>query len=78
MVLYRQDQKAHHENNTDFPIRTATLTVTESILKTTPDLSITPAASDFLSLDDPSMTVTGRSLDSIPGMLGPRKADGIA
>lgn len=40
------------------------------------DLSITPAASDFLSLDDPSMTVTGRSLDSIPGMLGPRKADG--
>ena len=31
---------------------------------------------DFMSLDDPSMTVTGKDLSTIPGILGPRKADG--
>jgi len=31
---------------------------------------------DFVSLDDPSMTVTGKDLSTIAGMLGPRKADG--
>ncbi len=31
---------------------------------------------DFESLDDPSMTVTGEDLSKIPGMLGPRNADG--
>jgi len=31
---------------------------------------------DFVSLDDPSMTVTGKDLSTIPGMLGPRNADG--
>ena len=31
---------------------------------------------DFASLDDPSMTVTGEDLSTIPGMLGPRNADG--
>jgi hypothetical protein len=31
---------------------------------------------DFVSLDDPSMTVTGEDLSKIPGMLGPRNADG--
>ena len=31
---------------------------------------------DFVSLDDPSMTVTGEDLSTIPGMLGPRNADG--
>ena len=31
---------------------------------------------DFVSLDDPSMTVTGKDLSAIPGMLGPRNADG--
>ena len=31
---------------------------------------------DFVSLDDPSMTVTGKDLSTIPGMLGPRKDDG--
>ena len=29
-----------------------------------------------MSLDDPSMTVTGKDLSTIPGMLGPRNADG--
>lgn len=31
---------------------------------------------DFESLDDPSMTVTGEDLSKIPGILGPRNADG--
>jgi hypothetical protein len=31
---------------------------------------------DFMSLDDPSMIVTGKDLSTIPGMLGPRNADG--
>lgn len=31
---------------------------------------------DFMSLDDPSMTVTGKDLSTIAGILGPRKADG--
>jgi hypothetical protein len=31
---------------------------------------------DFASLDDPSMTVTGKDLSTIAGILGPRKADG--
>lgn len=31
---------------------------------------------DFVSLEDPSMTVTGQDLSKLPGMLGPRNADG--
>ncbi|MBR2059011.1 MAG: hypothetical protein IJ982_08910 [Fibrobacter sp.] len=31
---------------------------------------------DFVSLDDPSMTVTGEDLSTIAGILGPRNADG--
>ena len=38
------------------------------------DLDLTE--DDFVSLDDPSMTVTGKDLSTIPGMLGPRNADG--
>ena len=38
------------------------------------DLDLTE--DDFVSLDDPSMTVTGEDLSKIPGMLGPRNADG--
>jgi hypothetical protein len=38
------------------------------------DLDLTE--DDFVSLDDPSMTVTGEDLSTIPGMLGPRNADG--
>lgn len=32
--------------------------------------------SDFESVDDPSMTVTGEDLSKIPGILGPRNPDG--
>lgn len=40
------------------------------------NLKLDLTESDFLSLDDPSMTVTGQDLSKIAGMLGPRKADG--
>ncbi|MGB7567804.1 MAG: right-handed parallel beta-helix repeat-containing protein [Chitinivibrionales bacterium] len=41
------------------------------------DLNIVPKASDFLSVTDPSMTTTGKSLAGIVGsILGPRQADG--
>jgi len=40
------------------------------------NLKLDLTESDFASLDDPSMTVTGKDLSTIPGMLGPRKADG--
>jgi hypothetical protein len=40
------------------------------------DLTITPAARDFLSLTDPSMTVTNPTMATLPGALGPRQANG--
>jgi len=39
------------------------------------DLNITPAASDFLSISDPSVSGTGASIET-SGALGPRNADG--
>jgi len=40
------------------------------------NLNLDLTEDDFESLDDPSMTVTGKDLSTIPGMLGPRNADG--
>jgi len=40
------------------------------------NLKLDLTESDFLSVDDPSMTVTGKDLSKIEGMLGPRKEDG--
>lgn len=40
------------------------------------NLKLNLTEDDFESLDDPSMTVTGKDLSQIAGMLGPRKADG--
>jgi len=40
------------------------------------NLNITPKESDFLSVSDPSMTVTGKELGPLGGALGPRQADG--
>jgi hypothetical protein len=40
------------------------------------DLGITPSTKDFLSVTDPSLTVTGRPLEEVSPMFGPRKADG--
>jgi hypothetical protein len=40
------------------------------------NLNLDLTEDDFVSLDDPSMTMTGKDLSTIPGMLGPRNADG--
>ena len=40
------------------------------------NLGIVPSDTDFLSLDDPSMTIKGEDISMMAGMLGPRKADG--
>ena len=40
------------------------------------NLNLNLTEDDFVSLDDPSMTVTGEDLSTIPGILGPRNADG--
>lgn len=40
------------------------------------NLEINLTDDDFVSLEDPSMTVTGQDLSKLPGMLGPRNADG--
>lgn len=40
------------------------------------NLNLDLTVDDFESLDDPSMTVTGKDLSTIPGILGPRNADG--
>lgn len=40
------------------------------------NLNLDLTESDFLSVDDPSMTITGEDLSMIAGALGPRKADG--
>ncbi len=40
------------------------------------NLNLDLTESDFLSVDDPSMTITGEDLSTIAGVLGPRKPDG--
>jgi MYXO-CTERM domain-containing protein len=40
------------------------------------DLNITPKASDFLSITDPSVSGTGQAIETTSPALGPRQADG--
>ena len=40
------------------------------------DLNITPAAKDFLSITDPSLTAKDVTVEATAGALGPRQADG--
>ncbi|MBN1129185.1 MAG: right-handed parallel beta-helix repeat-containing protein [Chitinispirillaceae bacterium] len=40
------------------------------------DLNITSSAGDFRSITDPSLTMTGKPLEEVSPMFGPRKADG--
>jgi len=40
------------------------------------DLNITPAAKDFLSITDPSVSGTGATVETTSPVLGPRQADG--
>ena len=40
------------------------------------DLNLTPAAKDFLSITDPSVSGTGQTIETTSPALGPRQADG--
>ena len=61
-------------NNVGFPNKNSNMDGVDTQFNTW-DLNITPAAKDFLSVTDPSMTVKDVSAES-SGALGPRQADG--
>ena len=70
--------KAHvMKNNIAFPNKTAYIGGEYAAGEyNTWNLNITPKESDFVSVSDPSMTVTGRELGPLGGAFGPRQADG--
>jgi pectate lyase-like protein len=61
-------------NNIGYPNRNANMTGVDTMFNSW-DLNITPAATDFLSIADPSVTGTGVAIES-SGAIGPRPADG--
>jgi len=61
-------------NNIGYPNRNSNMTGVDTMFNSW-DLNITPAATDFLSIADPSVTGTGVAIES-SGALGPRSADG--
>ena len=70
--------KAHvMKNNIAFPNKTAYIGGEYASGEyNTWNLNITPKESDFVSVSDPSMTVTGKELGPLGGAFGPRQADG--
>ena len=61
-------------NNIGYPNRNSNMTGVDTMFNSW-DLNITPAATDFLSIADPSVSGTGVAIES-SGALGPRSADG--
>ncbi len=61
-------------NNIGYPDKNANMTGVDTMFNTW-DLGIAPAAKDFLSITDPSVSMTGVGVES-SGALGPRAADG--
>jgi hypothetical protein len=61
-------------NNIGYPNKNTNMTGVDTLFNTW-DLNITPAAKDFASITDPSVSGTGVSIES-SGALGPRAADG--
>ena len=61
-------------NNIGYPNKNSYMTGVDTMFNTW-DLAITPAAADFVSTSDPSVSGTGMSIES-SGALGPRAADG--
>ncbi len=61
-------------NNIGYPNRNSNMTGVDTMFNSW-DLNITPAAADFLSISDPSVSGTGVAIES-SGALGPRAADG--
>ena len=65
------------KNNIAFPNKTAYIGGEYAAGEyNTWNLNITPKESDFVSVSDPSMTVTGEELGPLGGAFGPRQADG--
>jgi hypothetical protein len=61
-------------NNIGYPNKNSNMTGVDTMFNSW-DLGITPAATDFLSITDPSVSGTGVSIES-SGAIGPRPADG--
>jgi hypothetical protein len=61
-------------NNIGYPNKNSNMTGVDTMFNSW-DLNITPAAKDFASITDPSVSGTGMSIES-SGALGPRAADG--
>ncbi len=61
-------------NNIGYPNKNTNMSGVDTMFNTW-DLGITPAAKDFLSITDPSVSMTGVGVES-SGALGPRAADG--
>ncbi len=61
-------------NNIGYPNKNTNMTGVDTMFNTW-DLGITPAAKDFASITDPSVSMTGVGVES-SGALGPRAADG--
>jgi hypothetical protein len=61
-------------NNIGYPNKNTNMTGVDTMFNTW-DLDITPAAKDFASIVDPSVSMTGAGVES-SGALGPRAADG--
>ncbi len=61
-------------NNIGYPNRNSNMTDVDTMFNSW-DLNITPAATDFLSIADPSVSGTGIAIES-SGAIGPRAADG--
>jgi MYXO-CTERM domain-containing protein len=62
-------------NNISYTNKTANMGGVDTQFNTW-DLKITPKASDFLSIDDPSVSGTGQAIEASSLAFGPRQADG--
>jgi MYXO-CTERM domain-containing protein len=61
-------------NNIGYPNKNSNMTGVDTMFNSW-DLGITPASGDFASTADPSVSMTGMSIEGM-GALGPRQADG--
>jgi len=62
-------------NNVSYTNKTANMGGVDTQFNTW-DLNITPKASDFLSITDPTVSGTGQAIEASSPALGPRQADG--
>jgi hypothetical protein len=62
-------------NNLGYPNKNTNMTGVDTQFNAW-DLNLTPKASDFLSITDPSVSGTGQAIETTSPALGPRQADG--